>query len=71
MRDEWRGKYGGVKPKKTQEYLRYRKLDFESCYIKPNLDCNYTFPMDLKPNGIPFGAKSNGKVILQSKIDLI
>ena len=27
---------------------------------KPNLDCNYTFPNDLAPNGISFGSKSIG-----------
>ena len=31
---------------------------FESSYIKPNLDCNNTFPIDASPNGIPFGVKS-------------
>jgi len=30
--------------------------------MKPNLDFNYTLPTDLAPNGIPFGAKSIGKV---------
>ena len=25
-------------------------------YIVPNLDCNYTFPIDLAPNEIRFGA---------------
>ena len=28
----------------------------------PNLDSNYTFPIDFAPNGIPFGAKSIGKL---------
>ena len=23
-------------------------------YSKPNLDCNFTFPIDLAPSGIPF-----------------
>ena len=27
----------------------------ESCWLKPNLDCNYTFPIDLAPNWIQFG----------------
>ena len=27
-----------------------------------NLDCNYTFPIDLALDGIPFDAKSIGKV---------
>ena len=26
--------------------------------LKPNLDCNYTFPIDLTPNGIKFDIKS-------------
>ena len=34
------------------------KLVFQSCYIKPNLDCNHTFSIDLLSNGIPFGDKS-------------
>ena len=32
----------------------------ESCSSKPNLDCNYHFPIDLGPNGTPFTAKSIG-----------
>ena len=36
----------------------YRKIFYESCCIKPNLDCNYPFPVDSAQNGIPFGAKS-------------
>ena len=43
----------------------------ESCYSKPNLDCNYTFPNDLTPNGILFGAKSIGNVYIESKFSLI
>ena len=27
--------------------------------MKPNLDCNYTFPLDLVLNGISFGIKLN------------
>ena len=30
----------------------------ESCYSTPNFDCNYHFPIDLTPNGVPFSAKS-------------
>ena len=41
-------------------------------YIKKllecNLDYNYPLPKELAPNGIPFGAKSSGKVQLQSKL---
>ena len=43
----------------------------EFSYIKPNSDCNYTFPTDLAPNVILFGVKSIGKVYLQSKPGLI
>ena len=39
-----------------------RELFSEYCESKPNLDYNYTFPIDLSPNRIPFGAKSIGKV---------
>ena len=35
----------------------HKELDLEFCSIKPNLYYNYTFPIDLAPNGIPFGAK--------------
>ena len=28
----------------------------------PNLDCNYDFPIELVPNGIPFGAKTKGPI---------
>ena len=33
-----------------------REIASESCQIEPNLYCNYTFPIDLTSNGIPFGA---------------
>ena len=49
----------------------HSKIFSESCYIKPNLDCNYHFQIDLAPSGTPFGAKSIGKVYLQSKFNLI
>ena len=42
----------------------------ESGYIKPNLDCNYPFSIDLAPNSISFCAKSIGNVYLQSKFGL-
>ena len=38
---------------------------------KSNFDCNHTFPTDLAPDGVPFGAKSIEKVLLQSKFGLI
>ena len=34
---------------KTNEFI------YKSCKIKPNLNCKCTFPIDLSPNGIPFG----------------
>ena len=37
---------------------RERGIVSESCSIKPNLDCIYQFPIDLEPNGRPFGFKS-------------
>ena len=40
----------------------YREVAPESCEIKPNLDCNQTFPIHLPPNEIPFGAKSVSNV---------
>ena len=34
----------------------------ESWFVEPIFRCNYAFPIDLTPNGIPFGSKSIGKV---------
>ena len=46
--------------------LLFLRTDIETfsdtCKSKPDLDCNYTFPIDLVPNGTPFGDKSIGKV---------
>ena len=39
--------------------------------MKSNLDYNYTSPIDLAPNGIPFGANYIGKVKFESKVGLI
>ena len=54
--------------------LRIRVLTqiifFRILLIQTNLDCNYTFPIDLAPNGIPLCDKSIGKVQLQSKFGL-
>ena len=35
----------------------HREIFSEFGNSKPNLDCKYTFPIDLAPTGIPFGAK--------------
>ena len=35
---------------------------FQSWQVKPNLDYNNTFLIDLAPYGIPFGAKLIGKI---------
>ena len=45
-----------------------REIFAESCPIKTNLDCNYTFPMDLASNGIPFGGKPIGKAIMCARL---
>ena len=42
--------------------LNHRELDFESSSIKQNFDWDHTFPIELAPKGILFGAKSIGKV---------
>ena len=34
-----------------------RMHNSESYYIRPNLDCNYTIPINSAPNGINFGVK--------------
>jgi len=34
----------------------------ETCQSKPNLNCNYTLPIDLAPTRILIGAKSIGAV---------
>ena len=36
-----------------------RKIFSEPGSSKPDLDCNYTFPIYLVPNRITFGAESN------------
>ena len=36
------------------------EIDPESGLSKVKRDCNYSFPMDLALNGIPFGDKSIG-----------
>ena len=43
----------------------HREVDPAAAEFKPNLDCSCTFPIYLAPNGIPFDAKSIGKVQLQ------
>ena len=47
------------------------KLISESCPIKQNFDCNYTFPIELAAQGNPPGAKWVRKVNLQLKFGLI
>ena len=49
---------------RTTKYIQitYREIFSQSCWIKPNLDCNYTFPIDLAPKGILFDVKSMGKI---------
>ena len=40
----------------------------EYCKIKPYLDCNHRFLIDLVPNGIPFGTKYNEKSVTEIQI---
>ena len=40
---------------------------FRIMLIQPNLDCNYPFPIELAPIGIPISIKSIGKGYLKSK----
>ena len=39
--------------------------------VTPDMDCNYTLPIDLKLNEMLFGSKSFGNVELQSRFCLI
>ena len=45
----------------SQRLERFVSNPSQWSWIKPNLDCNYPFPMDLVTNGIAFGAQSIGK----------
>ena len=38
------------------------EFDPESVRFKPNLNCNYSLPINVAPSGILFGAKSIGYV---------
>ena len=38
------------------------EMFFERGYFKPNLDCNFTFLIDLAADGIPFGTEEMGKM---------
>ena len=42
----------------------HSEIDPESCQSKPDLDCNYTFPIDLSPIRIPNGDKSIEKMVI-------
>jgi len=48
--------------------LHTEKLSSESCWIKPNLNSDYHFPIDLAPNRILFVFKSFGKMIITIQI---
>ena len=48
----------------VSRFPAHREIYRESGYIKPNTDCNYTFPIDLASNVIPFAVLNqleNGK----------
>ena len=38
--------------------FKHGEIFSEFGLFKPNLECNYTVPIYLTPNGIPFDAKS-------------
>ena len=40
------------------------EISSDSCRIKPNFYCIYTFQIDLAPNATPSGAKSIGKFVI-------
>ena len=40
--------------------ITHGEIFSKSCKSKPNLDCDYHFPTEITPNGIPIGAKSIG-----------
>ena len=54
------GRGGGFKWKLF--YQAHREINFESYQIQSNLDCYYTFSIDLALNEIPFSIKSIEKV---------
>ena len=37
--------------KQNHVWFMIKKGDYEFSQKKPNLNCNYTLPLDLKPNG--------------------
>lgn len=50
-------------------HLTSIQINFRSLQIKPNSDCiNTLFPIDSLLNGIPFGAKSTGKIVIRIQI---
>ena len=51
-----------MKKKCTMSRLPTQESISDFCLIRPNLDCNYTYPSYFAPNEIPFGDKSLRKV---------
>ena len=45
----------------SREHYTHREIFSKSYCIKLKSDCIYHFPIDLEPNGRPFGSKSIGK----------
>ena len=48
----------------------HKEIFSEPGQITPDLYCNYTFPIDLSPNGILFGAISIRKRVITNKFGL-
>ena len=67
----WKKRIGDVNENNVPcfDYYTHIKSISESSLIRPNLDCNYAYPIDCAQNEIPFDAKLLGKV--QFKYGLI
>ena len=57
-----------LRPYCVDQRLKCIYLFLNFCWIKPNFYFNYTFPIDLTPNGILFSIKSVGILLLQFTI---
>ena len=47
----------------TWSLCTHREFFSKSYWLKPKSDCIYYFPIDLEPNGRPFGSKSMSKLV--------
>ena len=66
-----RGVFNHCAKRRAVRLTDSRSQNFQSVIInliKSNLDCDYTFSIDLVPMGIPFGAKFIGKNAISIQI---